>query len=742
MVTLSTRSYKLGNKLYLNEHRVVNPDAQTVNSVVPTNHVFCCDVSGSMYSSLPKMREQLKARIKSLLHEKDTITIIAFADGKDCYVVKSLASVATEADVKSLNAAIDKYLQCHCCTDFVLPIDATHQLIEEHPNQTWNWVFLSDGGHNCGPFSHVVAALNLIQGQISDATIIEYGYYADSKNLTKMAEQLGGAKIPAEDFESYVPVIESSLSGGKYTPKVEIDVTENADALRVPQYFYLDGGTNSIHVLVANEDGLIYVPTHIDTIYSLSSKIIGVKDEISDPTPAYAAAYVMSDILNYNLVEDILNSIADVKFIEMYQGAFGKQKLFEFQAELRSAIFDEDNRGRINPDFKPNEDRYCVMDFMNEICNGDNLIRVADPSFSYKRIGTKQVSKVILTEEEKLQIMNAATKKEAAKLVDSAKGNPVKMTMVNKGYPVSNFTWNEERANLSALIKVDVTLELPENKVGLKSVESFVFRNYTIIKDGILNINVLPLILDQETYGSISKHAALVINEVRQVEDGKVECSVDLSNLPVLNKRRVRSSKMKRMTKLALMLNDYKFELKYLGYLKKEICSSDVPVVNGNYTEDQRSYLASLGITDAGYQPKVDTEKSGDFYMALTLNSNFVGFSSIPAIESIDKKIKAGKNLTPSEQYMQKVMAFVDAKYLKVATEEQYREAIKDAFNQITIKKRKVAEELSQMKFAMIVARKWFSDCESMDQNTDTITSDFGQDLKIEYRFTEKKQNL
>ena len=57
------------------------------------------------------------------------------------------------------------------------------------------------------------------------------------------------------------------------------------------------------------------------------------------------------------------------------------------------------------------------------------------------------------------------------------------MERVDKGYPLNSFVWNEERANLGGLFQIDVKLTLPANKVGLKTVDSFIWRNYTIIKD-------------------------------------------------------------------------------------------------------------------------------------------------------------------------------------------------------------------------------------------------------------------
>jgi len=750
-VTLSSRSYKLRNKLYLNVHSVTKTDVETTKvQQLPINHVFCCDVSGSMCNSLPKMRRQLKNRIAEIVRPEDTITIIAFSSPTVCYVLKEMAKVNTPKQLSSLQDAIDRYLVPNGWTDFVPPIKATEKLVNGNQGN-WNWIFLSDGGHNDGPFSDVVNALTKLQGKLVNSTIIEYGYYADSARLSEMAGMLSGTKIQADDFDAYVPVFESAIKGTVAAPMVEVDVHEMLESLRYPQFIYINESTNSIHVVTCDAaTGSIMIPAYVDELITISKKVVGenqktgVKAAFED---YYALTYVMADLLHYDTVEEILASIGDIKFIDMYQDAFGKQKLFAFQSEILNAVFDESVRGEIDENYTPVDTSYCVIDFFNDLIDDEgNSIKVVDPSFAYKRIGAKSVDKVELTEEEKNKLASAKTKKDANKVMTTVEERAVKMTMINKGYPVSDFTWNEERANLSALMRIDVILDLPKNDVGLTQVQSFVFRNYTIIKDGVLNINSLPVILTESTFKKFENNSRLQIEDVVVNEDGTYECTINIEALPVVNRKRVRSTKMKKMTKLALQLNDYKFQLKYLGYLKKQLGATDeAPAFTGStgLTAAQWEYLDSLGVSPTkGYSPKKELDKDGDYYMALTLNSNFKGFSSIPAIEAIDKKLKEGKKLTASEDYLQKVMAFIDKKYLANLKDGAYKSAVKSAFTQLTIKKRKVAEELSQMKFAMIVSRKWFSDCGSFDQNTDTIVSDFGPELTIEYKFVDKKQNL
>lgn len=748
-VTLSSSSYKLRNKLYLNEHEIsISESAPVVKQ--PINHVFCCDVSGSMSNSLAKMRQQLKNNLSTIVAPEDTITIIAFSSPTVCYVLKEVAKVNNPKQLSDLQQAIDRYLVPNGWTDFVPPIKATEKLINNYEGN-WNWIFLSDGGHNEGPFQDVINALSLIQNKLSGATIIEYGYYADSARLSQMAELLGGTKIAAEDFDAYVPVFESALNEGNCTSKVTVDLSSFVGKLVGRQVIYLNPSSHSIHVVNPTEGGSVEIPSYVTKLITISNSVIGknvtpdaLASDEDHRTSAYAAAYVMLDLLKYSIVEDLLVVARDLKLFNKSQVAYGKQKMFELSSDLLKFTFDTEARSLDNcwDAALINTDPYSVVDLVNDLKSGNNFIKVVNPDFRYNRIGAKATNKVMLTSEDKQALDAAKSKRDVEKVLKGVAEHEVKMQMIDKPYPISDFTWNEERANLSALMKIDVELTLPKNDVGLTKVDSFIFRNYTIIKDGVLNINSLPVVLDKATFDKVTYHKIPFSNSLKI--DEEYHCTLDISALPIINKRHVHTVKMKTMTKLAYQLMDYKFQLKYLGYLKKScnLVTDSVATSRSKYTAAQYAYLESLGITDKGYSPKVELNKSEDYYMALTLNSNFKGFSSVPAIEAIDKKLKAGKSLTPSEEYLQDTIKFIDAKYLSNVKGDAYKRALDAAFNMISTKKVTTADKLAQMKFAMVLSHKWFIDCLTMDENTDSITTDYGTTLTIEYRFAEKKQSL
>ena len=734
-------SYKISQGFFLNEYELKDTDVKDEVKVrEPINHVFCCDISGSMWRSLPKMREQLKNRLSSIVEENDTISIIVFADPEDCCVVKQHVHCSNARELSELHKAIDTFLQDRGCTDFYTPVKMTHDLIRK--GERYNFVFLSDGYHNCCAYTKVLDALHELAPEISQCTVIEYGYNADSDRLSEMAEILGGSKIPSADFDEYVPIMENVFKGGAVSPKVKVFITAEPKNLIKPVVIYMNEGTSQVTSVVVEDDGYAMLPTSVKKFWTVtrSNSAAVVNKKPLDLDGFYAVAYILADKLEYDLVEDLLYYIGDKKFISQYQSSFGKQKLFVFQTDLSAAVFDKSLRGEIDPNYKASDDRYCVIDFFNELAtNTDNLVRVASDDFSYNRTGAKSVDKVVLTDEEQKALAAAKSAAAAQAILDKAKERQVKMTKIDKGYPLDSFVWNEDRANLGGLFNIEVELELPENKFGLTKVNSTIFRNYTIIKDGIVNIPVLPLILTKATLNTIKKHEGVVITVQKELDNGMTQCMVDISALPVINKKKIKGAKKSEMTKLALNLTDSKFCLKYL----KSLVTKEAPApLSEGYTPEQADYLASLGITSKGYNPPKETVKEGDFYMAPTINSAFKGFSSEPKIADVLDKVKSGKKLTPSVEYMAAVIKRIDEYLAKNSTDANREEVINQMISDMDGDKKSFARQLAQMKFAMLVSRKWFEGSTDFDDNTDTIHSQYGLDMTIEYRFVDKKQNL
>lgn len=732
---------------------MINPEVVNKEVSTKVNHVFCVDISGSMWRELKSIRTQLKARLSEIVSNDDTITLIYFADGKDVGIVKEFAQLKTKDDILELNKLIDKYIVSKGCTDFVKPLELTGTLIDKAKSKAgelFNFIFMSDGGHNMSSFDEVRKIMDSIKEGISTCTIIEYGMYADTDRLQEMAETLGGSKIFDEDFEDYEVDVELALKS-KTSPRVSFNIADFKSDMRLQLMFAIDQQTNSVKVFSTDRVDEIFIPTNTTELYYVTKTKGKVEDfSLKGISPQlygaiYAAIYVFSSKMKYNIVEELLYSSRDKELIDLYCNSFGKQKLVEFQNVVLNRIFSpKDNIELTTAKYRPNPKKYCVLDFMNDIMSDeDNKIYLFHEDFNYSRTGAKAVVKKILTDEQKEKLSKVSTKLKADKILAEADENSPEMIIKDKsaGYSVNKLQWNKERANLSLQVSIDVDVKLPKTAKMFKEgtvIPSYIIRNYTLIKDGILNVTQLPISLNNKLAGKF-KRMGLVKSE----KDGIY--TIDISSLPIINKKSTESVTSIDMSKLELESLENQACLKYLNYLKTGLIDANKStkinssnLVDKKYSEEQLEYLNNIGLTSKGYSPKTELDYTGDFYMANSLKTLVEKFSSLPKIENIMDKNKNNKQLTASEAYVFEIMKNIDSK-VKVASDKYERvceligehKKISDFLNR----------EIAQNKFSIILSRKWFIDKTDFDDNTVSVNIN-GAEHKITWSYRDVKVNL
>lgn len=707
-----------------------NEETSKVEVTLPCNHVFCIDVSGSMYDSLPKMRTQLKSKLVDIVNEKDTVSLIWFDD--KCGYISELAHINSVQDVREMNRKIDEFLRPGGCTNFYDPIELTNKLISRVDNLLgyWNFIFLSDGGHNTGgSWEKVISELSKLQENISSATIIEYGYYADSSRLSQMAETLGGSKIFNEDFENYEVQIPKAF-GGKTVKRVEFDITDFKSSMKRQIIFSYDTKSESVKVYSTAGVNSILIPEDTKELYYIEESK-GTPVEVTGDylKSLYAAVYVFADRLSYDIVEELLYATKDKEAIDMYCNSYGKQRLAAFNDHILSKANPFMNQGitKIDKEYKPNPKAYCILDLIDDLMeSSDNKIHIYHSEFNYTRTGAKSVVKRILTEEDRKKLIEADTKLKVSKVLDEIDSNSVKMRIKNpnEGYSIRNLVWNSERANLSFQVKVEVILTLPNGS----EIESFIIRNYTFIKDGILNVSSLPMELSKETKKKLKLKKKLKITDL---EDGI--CKIDFSDLPIINKKRTESVFMTQMADWEVDLLRNKMYKRYISYLMK-LAPRDSSVSS---TWDPK--LTELGITPGGYSPKTELDKSGDFYMAPTLESKIEKFSSIPQVTKVLEKISLGKSLTTSESYMSDVMNVVNS---ILGKDNPSYDELNDLFSNYDKESKELIEKIAKSKFSLILSRKWFKDRTGGYDDNSMKVRFFNEDLTIKFEFRDKKVDL
>jgi len=256
-----------------------------------------------------------------------------------------------------------------------------------------------------------------------------------------------------------------------------------------------------------------------------------------------------------------------------------------------------------------------------------------------------------------------------------------------KGFPFT-LVWNQSRANCSLGCAVSGH-HISTGEDGTEVMkEGKSFRNYAVLKDGIKNIEILPLSFSQDTFDLI--RGAGYISTEEEWEEGKV-FSIDIRNCPIINRKYALSSNLdsKEFFTASVKRLVYSAELKYLKSLLKHLAAQK---------EEGETESAEFE------RKKFDPTEVRDFYEATEFVVKIKGCSSLPTVnEKLFAKLD-GKKQTLVESLMLRVH-----KQFKSSSEEEINAEI----GRIKRELYGVSKYLEKVKFAILVAKAWFLDVDA-----------------------------
>jgi len=752
---------KLNENYYLTTQKV-NSEV-TVEVAKKTNHIFVVDVSGSMYHELPLIRTQLKNKLSNLMKEGDTISIVWFSGSRDAGILKEEVEVKSLKTLTDLHDAIDRWLRPVGLTAFLKPLQLVKDIVKRiqtnRPDSVFSMIFLTDGYNNDCPWNEVISTLKTLENDIVSSTFVEYGYYADTQKLTQMASVLGGEKISCDGFDEFEPVFENKIStsarGGKKT------VVEISDKHLYDFAFSVNDGS----VLLYNiNDGKIMVGSDIKEIYFFSPNAIGNTGNNMD-TALYAAIYVLSDKLLNDDAEKIFYALGDQHYYKMLVNAFGKQKLNAFKTAIKECIIDTTKRfpagGKVQIKPVP-DDAYCLMNLIEDLGNMEDCLFYPNHNeFVYNRIGRKKVAVgSTITDADKKRLSEAKNVEELAKITAELSENKVDIKFVNsnpeRGYPLTDLVWNESRANLSVRIYIEGEALLPENKFGIDKINTFKYNTFTLIKDGIVNVNKIPVLWSQELEDLLTQNNVEFTCD-KSIHNAQISGTtyghtivIDLTSLPLINKGMVKSISAMNLAKKEWELNKLQGDKKVYDFYKKQL----FPKTSKSFVEligqEATDWLKEIGITDFnGFSPKVTSAEATDFYMSVVLDTKIKGLSSLPKVDDVRNKMLAGTPLKLNEWIMSEAIRRyfeqTESTMFKSLSEEQQKGVLKTYLETksaiLNKQRRKLLQEIAQIKFSLILSKKWFTEFKSFDENKLNVNFD-GKDLDITFDLTEKEEKI
>lgn len=711
---------------------------KTTATVVPINHIFVVDVSGSMSYELQLIRKQLKNKLPSLVKENDTISIIWFSGKRDAGILKEEVEIQSLKSLQDLNDSIDKWLRPVGLTAFAKPLELTVELVQRiqknRPESAFSLMFLTDGYNNDCSWSDVEKSLETLEQHLASSTYIEYGYYADTEAISKMASITGGESINADSFDEYDNIFEKKLTNSLTSfKKTEQEITGS-----LYDFAFFINENNEINS-VTIKDGKVLVPNSTDNIYYFSK----TDEQQIDETALYAASYIMLDKMMNNECEDILAYLGDKYIFDLFINAYGKQKINDVKNLLKECVVNDSVRyqqGK-SSNLIIDDKAYCVMDLVNDLLEGDNYFYPLHESFNYKRIGQKRVQKTTLSEKDKKVIQNITDIEELKKYANSlTTGLTFEYSDKDKAHPLSDLVWNSERANLSVRVRYEGYVNLPENPYNIENVNTFIYRNYTIIKDGILNVSKMPVLLDSNTRAKLAEYIT--------VENGYD--ILDFSSLPIINRGMVQNISATDLAKKEYELLLLKGETKVYNHYEKTLFERESVDFVDKYGKEGEQYLKELGITSFnGFAPKTENVESEDFYMSVILATKIKGLSSIPKVEDVAKKISENKDLKPSEYLLEKGIKNYNTQTsseLYTTQPQDIQKSILERWvstskNNVRKRNRELMCDIAKIKFALILSKKWFKEFKNFDENTLSIDYN-GQTINATFDMSMKRETI
>jgi hypothetical protein len=755
MTSIPASSWILAQDTFLT---IANIPTTVVAPAVPpsVHHIAVIDCSGSMWDALRMLRDQLKNKLPTLVKENDTITIIWFSSRGEYGVLFEAVKIRDLRDLSEINKAIDRYLQAMCLTGFKEPLEEANKVIDrilsKDRDGVFSLFFMTDGHDNQWSQREILDVCDKLSDRLSAATIVEYGWYCNRPLLSKMAEAIGGTLIFSESFDQYAPVFESAI-GKRIDGVKKRDITLPSHAKH--EFALAIRGDEIVSYSACG--GKVLLPEDVSEVFYLSETPVGQPIDTASyiaqasarnviaPLPSlYALLAALSQRMLADDAFKVLKTLGDVTFIKQFASCFGKQAYSAFQDAANAAVFDTALRFAegYDPTLVPAEDAYTVVDLLHDLGDDDDTkLHTAHPAFNYQRIGRKTVQAAgVLTKEEQEEIQaltaNARTPaqleaiKQRMDEILASKPKPVEFKATDKeaGVPISNLTFNESRPNVSVLTRIEGSVSLPEDAPANlpKNFPSFIFRNYTVIRDGILNLKTLPL-----TLGATSFDALKAQGLVDGPFDPAKVYEVNIAGLPIINRKMVKQTSATETFTLAWRLTQAKGAQKvFKFYAEKHFPKERAAGLKETYGEAAAEYLKGIGITDGGFSPKVVQEEATDFYMGRELKITIKGTSSLPKVDDTAKKMDDRKNLTTGDKLLavaiQEYRDFIASSiYQKAAKPEHLLETwLKDKTEEAIKTARALNRKLAEIKFSVLVGQIWFKEFSSLDEGTLEFTVD------------------
>ena len=235
-------------------------------------------------------------------------------------------------------------------------------------------------------------------------------------------------------------------------------------------------------------------------------------------------------------------------------------------------------------------------------------------------------------------------------------------------------------------------------------------RNFTIVKDCIVNVKILPLETDIQTLKNL-RASGLTIKPLAKIGEDRMSVLVDFTSLPLVNRAMTRGISGKEYVNDSIRLEILKGRQKVMKFFRdNSIGLRNAEGLKQKYGEAAGEWLSEQGIRDYGFSPKVERTESTDVYMSKELNLKIKGVSSLPAVAAtVAKRAEGKKKLNNGDLII--LWAYDAVKSELDALDKDKVIEYLDKETKATINEvRELNKRLSRVMYGIVVGHAWFAD--------------------------------
>jgi hypothetical protein len=627
------------------EQQVV--ESKVVNKL---HHIHILDRSGSMAYSINQLIDNVQKTIE-VIGENDLLTIIWFSSAGQHRTVLKGANKMLEmtAILNSLRSVIG-------CTCFSDPLKEVNIILDEIGDLAPVSVTLFTDGQPVVPWGvpeeehKCMIELEKMKGKIIAFNTVGYGNYYNQELLKAFsATSEFGTMFHSSNIDEYLTIFNHNFE------KISDAVVED---IKIHSYIYndviylnrtftkmtecdfelsrIDKRKNQFFLVAENEDDFIF--TYQGTSYNSAD----IKKAIAPATiQNFYYAYAYNLYYSNRRLEslDILSkNLQDKALIDSHLSSFTFDESAVHIEKLRKATMNNKCRlieGQAPVGYLPADDAKCVMDVLAYLQTiNAYYIPFSKNIEAYSRITRKATDE-----------FNLFTKTEDEIRV-----------------PFSDFVFNKKHMNLSIRVYVPGKVAInpmDAKEVGLPTeIDSGIFRNYTIIKDGNLNIKKIEVLIPAEL---VSHDYMNFIDHIEINDELYARVVVDLSAFPIINRMYInKATDIDNIFEDVQLTTELEARQKLIGYFIDNILTDTLKKTGAlkEYTVAQIRVLEKHGLDKnlnyGGVEITKAKAEDSDSYESRTMEFYLAGFSSWPKVSDMLERINNGKKMTVSMQTMYK----------------------------------------------------------------------------------------